>query len=110
MSKCCSGVITIWHCLISSGSNWGSNFSHHLRSHNINTFSSFIISRSSTSLSMSLLMSKLGLVTSNVNDGQYLSFEIYMLGELEASLNVDINVLLKRLVLTFKHIFIYLFF
>jgi len=52
-------------------------------------------------------MGKLGQVTSNVNDGQYLSFEIYVLGESEASLNVDINVLLKRLVLTFKHIFIY---
>jgi hypothetical protein len=52
-------------------------------------------------------MGKLGPVTFNVNDGQYLSFEIYVLGELEASLNVDINVLLKRLVLTFKHIFIY---
>jgi hypothetical protein len=56
---------------------------------------------------MSLSMGKLGPVTFNVNDGQYLSFEIYVLGELEASLNVDINVLLKRLVLTFKHIFIY---
>jgi len=56
---------------------------------------------------MSLSMGKLGQVTSNVNDGQYLSFEIYVLGESEASLNVDINVLLKRLVLTFKHIFIY---
>jgi hypothetical protein len=55
---------------------------------------------------MSLSIGKLGLVTPNVN-GQCLSFEIYVLRELEASLNVDINVLLKRLVLTFKHIFIY---
>jgi hypothetical protein len=55
-------------------------------------------------------MGKLGPVTCNVHDGHCLSLEIYVLGELEASFNVDINVLLKRLVLTFKQIFIYLSF
>ncbi len=39
---------------------------------------------------MSLSISKLGLVTTNVNDGQCLSFEIYMIGKLEASSNVDV--------------------
>jgi hypothetical protein len=56
---------------------------------------------------MSISIGKLGPLTPNVNDGQCLFFEIYVLRELEASLNVDINVLLKRLVLTFKHLFIY---
>jgi hypothetical protein len=62
----------------------GWNFSHHLRSYNINTFSSFIISSSSTNLWMSLSIGKFGPVTLNVNDGICLSFEIYALGELEA--------------------------
>jgi hypothetical protein len=107
MNKCCFGVITIWHCLTGLRSNWGSKLSHHLRNYNINTFNSFIISSSLTSLSMSLSIGKLGPITPNVNDGQCQIFEIYVLEELEAFLNVDTSILLKRLVLSFKHIFIY---
>jgi len=107
MNKCCFDVITIWHCFSGSGSDWGLIFSHYLCSYNINTFSSFIISSSSTSLSTSVSIGKLGPLIPNVNDGQCLSFEIYVPWELETSLNVDVSVLLKTLILTLKHIFIY---
>jgi hypothetical protein len=59
---------------------------------------------------MSLSIGKIGPITTNVNDGQCLFFEIYVPREMEASFNVDINVLLETLVLTLKHIFIYLSF
>jgi len=59
---------------------------------------------------MSLSIGRIGLITLNVNDGQCLFFEIYVPGELEASFNVDISVLLETLVETLKHIFIYLSF
>ncbi len=58
---------------------------------------------------MNLSIGKIGPITLNVNDGQCLSFEIYVPGELEASFNVDISVLLKTLVLTLRHIYLFFF-
>jgi hypothetical protein len=58
---------------------------------------------------MSLSIGKLGPITSNVNDGQCLSFEIYVPRELEASFNVDVSVLPETLVLTLRHIYLFFF-
>jgi hypothetical protein len=65
---------------------------------------------SSIGLVTSLSKHELGLTTPNVSDGVCcLSFGNCLLRELEASLNVDISVLSKTLILKIKHTYIYYF-
>jgi hypothetical protein len=112
MNKCWYGVIIFWHCLASSRSSWSLDFScRHLRNYDINTLGSLTVPGSSISLSISLSIIELGLTTPNVNDGVcYLFSGNYVPRELEHSLNIDINVSSKTLILKIYHIyFLFLF-
>jgi hypothetical protein len=76
-----------------------------------NILGSPIIASSSKGLSTSLSTCELGPTTPNVNDGACcLFFGNYLSRELKVSLNIDISVLLKTLVLKIKHVFIFLLF
>jgi hypothetical protein len=101
MNKCCSCVIVLWRCLVSSGSSWGLDSSRRLHSCDTTTLGSPTVPSSSKGLSIG----DLSLETRNVNDGVCcLSLGNYVPGESEASPNVDINVFTKTLILEIKHI------
>jgi hypothetical protein len=102
MSKHCSCVIILWHCFASSRLGWSPNSSCRLRSCDTTRPSSLTVPGSTKGFSTC----DLGLTTLNVNDGVYcLSSGNCVPGELEASLNVDINFFTKTLILEIKHIF-----
>jgi hypothetical protein len=108
MSKCCSGVITFWHCFKGLRSDWSPNSSRRLCSCDINTLASPIVLDSSIGLSTSLSIGELSLTILNVSDGVCgLSSGNYVQGELKASPNIDISVLFKTLILKIKHILLF---
>jgi len=106
MSKYCSGMIILWHCLASFRSGRGPDSSHLLCSCDTTTFGSPTVPSSLIGFSIG----DLSLAIPNVNDGVcYLSSGNYVPRESEASPNVDINVLTKILILEIKHIFLLFF-
>ncbi len=102
MSKCYSCLIVLWRYLVGFESGWGPDSSHHLRSCDTTTLGSPIVPGSSKGLLTCYLRQS----TPNVKDGVYcLSSGNCVLGESEASPNVDINVFIKTLILETKHIY-----